>query len=161
MGHFQILSPFRKNLPSVFSHLKCTRLVFCLLLLQIAQRKIHENLSSLENINRQYRRLAREGRTDASGSLKTMMQDANDRWDMLQGQMSTILRQLKHSSSIREDFRKTKEALLSWLTEIDMQLTNLDQLSSMDAQTKLREMDVSEIFFSQREQTRRSIEILG
>ena len=110
---------------------------------QIAQRKIHENLSNLENINKQYRRLAREGRTDTAGTLKSLMQDANDRWDLLQGQMSAILRQLKHSSSIREDFKKTKEALLSWLTEIDMQLTNLDQLSSMDVQTKLREMDVS------------------
>ena len=110
---------------------------------QNAQRKIHENLSSLENINKQYRRLAREGPTDASGTLKTMMQDANDRWDKLQGQMSVILRQLRHSSSIREDFKKTKESLLSWLTEIDMQLTNIDHLSSMDVQTKLREMDVS------------------
>ena len=97
----------------------------------------------MENINKQYRHLAREGRTDAACTLKSMMQDANDRWDLLQGQMSAILRQLKHSSSIQEDFKKTKEALLSWLTEIDMQLTNIDQLSSMDVQTKLREMDVS------------------
>lgn len=104
------------------------------------QRKIHENLSKLENINRQYRRLAREGRTDAAGTLKTMMQDANDRWDRMQGQMSANLREIRHSSSIRDDFKQTKDSLLSWLTEVDMQLTNLEHLSSMDVKTKLREM---------------------
>ena len=104
------------------------------------QRKIHENLSKLENINRQYRRLAREGRTDTAGTLKKMMQDANDRWDNLQGQMSASLRDLRHSNSIREDFKRTKDALLSWLTEIDMQLTNIEHLSSMNTKTKIREM---------------------
>ncbi|XP_060567930.1 nesprin-1-like isoform X3 [Ruditapes philippinarum] len=104
------------------------------------QRKIHENLSKLENINRQYRRLAREGRTDSAGTLKTMMQDANDRWDRMQGKMSTNLREIRHSSSIRDDFKQTKDSLLKWLTEIDMQLTNIEHLSSMDVKTKLREM---------------------
>jgi len=104
------------------------------------QRKIHENLSKLENINRQYRRLAREGRTDTAGTLKKMMQDANDRWDNLQGQMSASLRDLRHSNSIREDFKRTKDSLLSWLTEIDMQLTNIEHLSSMNTKTKIREM---------------------
>jgi nesprin-1 len=96
----------------------------------------------LENINRQYRRLAREGRTDSAGTLKTMMQDANDRWDRMQGKMSTNLREIRHSSSIRDDFKQTKDSLLKWLTEIDMQLTNIEHLSSMDVKTKLREMQV-------------------
>lgn len=117
--------------------------MFLLPLFQAVQRQIHENLSKLENINRQYRRLAREGRTDAASTLKTMMQDANDRWDRMQGQMSANLRTLKHSTSIREDFKRTKDALLSWLTEIDMQLTNIEHLSSMNTQTKIREMQVS------------------
>lgn len=74
-----------------------------------------------------------------------MMQDANDRWDHMQGQMSANLREIRHSSSIRDDFKQTKDSLLSWLTEIDMQLTNIEHLSSMDVKTKLREMKVSKI----------------
>ncbi|KAH3846261.1 hypothetical protein DPMN_088560 [Dreissena polymorpha] len=107
---------------------------------ETVQRKIHENLGKLENINRQYRRLAREGRTDTNGTLKSIMQDANDRWDKLQGKMSANLRDLRHSSSIREDFKRTKDALLSWLTEIDMQITNIEHLSSMNANGKMIEM---------------------
>ena len=111
--------------------------------MQAVQRLIHENLSKLENINRQYRRLAREGRTDSVGTLKTLMQTANDRWDGLQGQMSANLRTLRHSTNIREDFRKTKDTLLAWLTEVDMQLTNIEHLASMNTRTKIREMQVS------------------
>lgn len=127
------------------------------LFFQTVQRQIHENLSKLENINRQYRRLAREGRTDAAGTLKTMMQDANDRWDRMQGQMSANLRTLRHSTSIREDFKRTKDALLSWLTEIDMQLTNIEHLSSMNTRTKIREMQVSLEYLSTQRNDRANI----
>ena len=102
----------------------------------------------MENINRQYRRLAREGRTDTAGVLKSMMQDANDRWDKMQAKMSTNPRELKHSASIREDFKHTRDSLTSWLTEIDMQLTNIEHLSSMDIPTKLREMKVGKTLLS-------------
>lgn len=113
-----------------------------MLTLQAVQRQIHENLSKLENINRQYRYLAREGRTDTAGTLKTLMQDANDRWDRMQGHMSANLRTLRHSTNVWEDFKKTKESLLSWLTEIDMQITNIEHLSSMNTRTKIKEMEV-------------------
>ncbi|KAL3874929.1 hypothetical protein ACJMK2_037881 [Sinanodonta woodiana] len=104
------------------------------------QREVHENLRQLENINKQYRLLAREGRTDRLGMLKNKMQEANDRWDQLQLQMSGIMRKMKQSSAIRQDFTSTRDSLLAWLSEIDVQLTNMEQLSSMDTRNKLREI---------------------
>lgn len=64
-------------------------------LLQTFQRQVHESLTQLELINKQYQRLARENRTDASCSLREMAHDANQRWDNLQRRVPSVLRRLK------------------------------------------------------------------
>ena len=56
---------------------------------------MHESLTQLELINKQYRRLARENRTDSAGSLKQMVHEGNQRWDDLQKRVTSILRRLK------------------------------------------------------------------
>jgi len=111
--------------------------------MQDLQKKVHENLSNLESINKQYRRLAREGRTDHAKTLKLLVEDANNRWDKLQQHVTTIMRHLKHSASLREDFIKLKDTLHNWLTDVDMQLTDIEHLSSMDVPTKMEEMKVN------------------
>lgn len=63
--------------------------------LQAFQRQVHESLTQLELINKQYRRLARENRTDSSCRLREMAHDANQRWDNLQKRVASILRRLK------------------------------------------------------------------
>lgn len=62
---------------------------------QTFQRQVHESLTQLELINKQYRRLARENRTDAACRLREMAHDGNQRWDNLQRRVSSILRRLK------------------------------------------------------------------
>lgn len=62
---------------------------------QAFQRQVHESLTQLELINKQYRRLARENRTDSVGSLKQMVHGGNQRWDDLQKRVASILRRLK------------------------------------------------------------------
>ena len=57
---------------------------------QNLQRKVHDHLGDLESINRQYRHLAKEGRTDEDGSLKVMMSDLNNRWDVLQSRVTEV-----------------------------------------------------------------------
>ncbi|KAB0401732.1 hypothetical protein E2I00_018438 [Balaenoptera physalus] len=59
------------------------------------QRQVHETLTQLELINKQYRRLARENRTDSACSLKHMIHEGNQRWDNLQKRVTSILRRLK------------------------------------------------------------------
>ncbi|XP_033126157.1 nesprin-1-like isoform X2 [Anneissia japonica] len=104
------------------------------------QRKIHENLAQLEIINKQYRRLAREGRTDSTDQLKTRVHDANNRWDSLARRCSSILRRLKYMQSEREEYENTREGLLVWLTEIDLQLTNVEHFSESDTSIKVKQI---------------------
>lgn len=59
------------------------------------QRLVHEGLPQLEVINKQYRRLARENRTDSSCHLREMANNANQRWDDLQKRGAVIVRRLK------------------------------------------------------------------
>lgn len=63
--------------------------------LQAFQRQIHERLTQLELINKQYRRLARENRTDTASKLKQMVHEGNQRWDNLQKRVTAILRRLR------------------------------------------------------------------
>lgn len=69
--------------------------VFFFSYLQAFQRQVQECLTQLELINKQYRRLARENRTDSSYRLKDMVHDGNRRWDNLQRRVAAILRRLK------------------------------------------------------------------
>lgn len=62
---------------------------------QAFQRQIHERLTQLELINKQYRRLARENRTDTASKLKQMVHEGNRRWDSLQKRVTAVLRRLR------------------------------------------------------------------
>lgn len=66
--------------------------------MQAFQRQIHERLTQLELINKQYRRLARENRTDTASRLKQMVHEGNQRWDNLQRRVTAVLRRLRVSS---------------------------------------------------------------
>ncbi|KAK7133211.1 hypothetical protein R3I94_015172 [Phoxinus phoxinus] len=105
-----------------------------------SQRQVHESLPQLEIINNQYRRLARENRTDAASSLRTMVHQGNRRWDALQRRVAAILRRLRHFTSQREEFEGTRESLLVWLTEIDLQLTNMEHFSEIHLQDKMKQL---------------------
>ncbi|KAG9336608.1 hypothetical protein JZ751_002955 [Albula glossodonta] len=100
------------------------------------QRQVHERLTQLELVNKQYRRLARENRTDAASKLKVMVHEGNQRWDNLQKRVASILRRLK-----REEFEGTREGILVWLTEMDLQLTNVEHFSESDIDDKMRQLN--------------------
>ncbi|XP_027140369.1 nesprin-1 isoform X4 [Larimichthys crocea] len=104
------------------------------------QRQVQEYLTQLELINKQYRRLARENRTDSSCRLKEMVHDGNRRWDNLQKRVAAILRRLKHFISQREEFETARDSILVWLTEMDLQLTNIEHFSECDVQAKIKQL---------------------
>ncbi|KAK1894421.1 Nesprin-2 [Dissostichus eleginoides] len=104
------------------------------------QRQVHESLTQLELINKQYRRLARENRTDTSSLLREKSQGANLRWDALQRRVNSILRRLKHFTGQREDFETSRDSILVWLTEMDLQLTNIEHFSECDIQAKIKQL---------------------
>uniref|UniRef100_A0A3Q4N9B3 Spectrin repeat containing, nuclear envelope 2b n=1 Tax=Neolamprologus brichardi TaxID=32507 RepID=A0A3Q4N9B3_NEOBR len=109
---------------------------------QAFQRQVHERLTQLELVNKQYRRLARENRTDAASKLKVMVHEGNQRWDSLQRRVAAVLRRLKYFTSQREDFEGTREGILVWLTEMDLQLTNVEHFSESDIEEKMRELNL-------------------
>ncbi|XP_038137566.1 nesprin-1 isoform X1 [Cyprinodon tularosa] len=104
------------------------------------QRQVQECLTQLELINKQYRRLARENRTDSSHRLREMVHDGNKRWDHLQKRVAAILRRLKHFISQREEFETARDSILVWLTEMDLQLTNIEHFSECDVQAKIKQL---------------------
>uniref|UniRef100_A0A3Q3DGG5 KASH domain-containing protein n=1 Tax=Hippocampus comes TaxID=109280 RepID=A0A3Q3DGG5_HIPCM len=104
------------------------------------QRQVQERLTQLELINKQYRRLARENRTDASCCLREMVHDGNRRWDNLQKRVAAILRRLKHFINQREEFETARDSILVWLTEMDLQLTNIEHFSECDVQAKIKQL---------------------
>ncbi|KAM9354719.1 nesprin-2a isoform 2-T2 [Pholidichthys leucotaenia] len=105
------------------------------------QRQVHEQLTQLELVNNQYRRLARENRTDRASQLKAMVHEGNRRWDMLHRRVASILRRLKYFTSQREEFESTRESLLVWLTELDLQLTNVEHFSESDVHHKIQQLN--------------------
>ncbi|XP_010191152.1 PREDICTED: nesprin-2-like, partial [Mesitornis unicolor] len=105
------------------------------------QRQIHERLTQLELINKQYRRLARENRTDSASKLKQMVHEGNQRWDNLQKRVAAILRRLKHFTNRRDEFEATRESILVWLTEMDLQLTNVEHFSKSNIDDKMRQLN--------------------
>ncbi|XP_064368021.1 nesprin-2 isoform X2 [Dromaius novaehollandiae] len=105
------------------------------------QRQIHERLTQLELINKQYRRLARENRTDSASKLKQMVHEGNQRWDNLQKRVTAILRRLKHFTNRRDEFEGTRESILVWLTEMDLQLTNVEHFSKSNFDDKMRQLN--------------------
>uniref|UniRef100_A0A803TY05 Spectrin repeat containing nuclear envelope protein 2 n=1 Tax=Anolis carolinensis TaxID=28377 RepID=A0A803TY05_ANOCA len=105
------------------------------------QRQIHERLTQLELINKQYRRLARENRTDSASKLKQMVHEGNQRWDNLQRRVAAILRRLKNFTTQWEEFVGTKDSVLVWLTEMDLQLTNVEHFSESNFDDKMRQLN--------------------
>ncbi|XP_058468686.1 nesprin-2-like isoform X4 [Solea solea] len=105
------------------------------------QRQVHERLTQLEIVNNQYRRLARENRTDRASQLKAMVHEGNRRWDTLHRRVAAILRRLKYFTSQREEFEGTRESLLMWLTELDLQLTDVGHFSESDVHHKIQQLN--------------------
>ncbi|KAH9507313.1 Nesprin-1 [Bulinus truncatus] len=101
------------------------------------QRNVHDHLTELEQINRLYCQLAKEGRTDLDGSLKVMMTELNDRWDAMQHKVTEIMKKLKHSASILEDFETTRSSLVTWLRQVELQLTDIQDINNLDFEGKM------------------------
>lgn len=55
---------------------------------------------------------------------------------------------LQHFTSQREDFEGTREGILVWLTEMDLQLTNVEHFSESDIEDKMRQLNVSRLLLT-------------
>lgn len=48
----------------------------------------------------------------------------------------------QHFISQREEFETARDSILVWLTEMDLQLTNIEHFSECDVQAKIRQLRV-------------------
>uniref|UniRef100_A0AAV2JHK4 RH2 domain-containing protein n=1 Tax=Knipowitschia caucasica TaxID=637954 RepID=A0AAV2JHK4_KNICA len=109
---------------------------------QVLQRQVHERLTHLELLNKLYQRLSVDQRTDAAHSLRTMVEEMNQRWDQLQTRVHAVIRRLKHFTSQREELEEAREAILVWLTHMDLTLTDVEHFSEGDWGEKRRQLQV-------------------
>lgn len=49
---------------------------------------------------------------------------------------------LQHFISQREEFETARDGILVWLTEMDLQLTNIEHFSECDIQAKIKQLRV-------------------
>lgn len=49
---------------------------------------------------------------------------------------------LQHFIGQREEFETARDCILVWLTEMDLQLTNIEHFSECDVQAKIRQLKV-------------------
>lgn len=49
---------------------------------------------------------------------------------------------MQHFISQREEFETARDAILVWLTEMDLQLTNIEHFSECDIQAKIKQLRV-------------------
>uniref|UniRef100_A0A8C5P5D5 KASH domain-containing protein n=1 Tax=Jaculus jaculus TaxID=51337 RepID=A0A8C5P5D5_JACJA len=70
-----------------------------------------------------------------------MVHEGNQRWDNLQKRVTAVLRRLRYFTNQREEFEGTRESILVWLTEMDLQLTNVEHFSESDADDKMRQLN--------------------
>lgn len=63
---------------------------------------------------------------------------------------SVSLSLLQHFINQREEFETARDGILVWLTEMDLQLTNIEHFSECDIQAKIKQLRVSLPHTSQR-----------
>ncbi|KAJ8288607.1 hypothetical protein COCON_G00012660 [Conger conger] len=100
------------------------------------EQQVQGNVTQLDAIIKQYQHLMREDRADESCQLRDMMHDGKQRWETLNDMVISGLRRLKEFIGEREAFESARDAVLMWVTAIDLQLTNVEHFSQCDPQDK-------------------------
>lgn len=57
---------------------------------------------------------------------------------------SLLFFSLQHFIGQREEFETARDSILVWLTEMDLQLTNIEHFSECDVQAKIKQLKVIE-----------------
>ena len=106
------------------------------------QAHVQNSLGQLEALNRHYRKLAREGRTDEQSVIKQQCDDVNAQWDKLQERTVAINRRLRHILNVKDDFDATRKALIVWLSDVSMRLSNIEYMRDGDSALRHHSLQV-------------------
>jgi len=104
---------------------------------------INQNLNTLDEFNSLYCLLAREGKLDENGEIKKIHASINDEWEGLTDKAISHIKKLAEKYDRFEAFIALKEREITWLRQLDAQLTEIEISSAMDddeKRTKLQEI---------------------
>ncbi|CAL4185172.1 unnamed protein product [Meganyctiphanes norvegica] len=94
------------------------------------QKDIHDHTLNYEKLNQKYRLLARpygkDNRLDQENEIREMVKSANSRFHKVSHQVTIVLRRLRYSAKLYEEFDTKREYLTIWLTELTKQLTKYE-----------------------------------
>ena len=102
-------------------------------LLQVFTGHVQNSLSQLEALNRFYRKLTRDCRTDQSDVIKNQAEVINRDWDELLQRCTVVARRMRHLLSVKDDFDATRVALVMWLSDVTSRLRTVERLYDGDA----------------------------
>ena len=104
---------------------------------------VDAKLSDLESINKLYRQLAREGRSDAAGEMKDHVQRVNDRYDALLQQVKVVGGQVSKHTGRDAEFEDSLSEVTAWLNDLEARLTRAEQHSTESLARRLQAVKVS------------------
>ncbi|XP_067101794.1 nesprin-2 [Osmerus mordax] len=91
--------------------------------------------------------LARWNRTlvgHFQGAMRTrtvaMVRECGQRWDRLHASIEVVCRRLKHCVSLREQFECGREDVMVWLSEMDLRLSEVENLTGRSCCHKMKEL---------------------
>merc|ERR1719318_399092 len=108
--------------------------------LDMIMSDINENLNTLDEFNSLFCLLAREGKLDESGEIKKIHTLTNDEWETLTDKTIRHIKILAEKYDSFESFMALKEREMTWLRQLDAQLTEIEYSSSMDDDEKQQKL---------------------
>lgn len=100
------------------------------------QLEQNDKISELDTLNDFYCELAREYRLDTSDDLKTKFIKINHDWENLANDLDNLLRRIRHSRQLFQNYSNIREREMNYLRRLDAQLTELEFSSALDYETK-------------------------
>ncbi|KAM4019707.1 uncharacterized protein ACNLHF_000351 isoform 1-T3 [Anomaloglossus baeobatrachus] len=108
---------------------------------EVILTEIREKLLDLESLNRQYWRLSQTPQQTLLPSvLRSRMQEVNELWHSLQGEAEALHRTLKSRVQQREDFETDQDEMKLCLTEMDLELSNVEYIYGGNSTEKIQQL---------------------
>ena len=108
--------------------------------LEKAMEGFDAQMESLDAFKVSYLNLARDGRLDENGEMKTMYENINDKFENLKQKISDNVKIIEKKNNDFGTFISNHEQQIAWIRMIDAQLTEIQYSNTMDDDDKRRQL---------------------
>lgn len=116
-------------------------LFFLFFIFQSIQQDINKHHVDLEDINKQYKFLMKEGYMDSSNDIKDKAWECNERWDNLAQRVLCNMGDMKTSAGKWDEYHFLYDELMKWLKDVDARLIQVEK--SEDVVNNIKCLSVS------------------